>query len=333
MYKVSVIIPVYSVEKYIVKCIESVINQTYKYLQIILVDDGSPDKCGDICDEYARKDNRIKVIHQSNGGLSDARNAGLLIADGDYITLLDSDDYWQSTYVENSLHYITQNDADMVIFPLCSFNENGRILKKRDSREQLTMNAEEALRKMFSSSVPWCAQGKLYRKELFCGIQYPKGKLMEDKATTYKIFEKCTKILFVECSDYMYLVREGSIMHSSFNSKHLHTLEIQEEMNEHICTSFPMLNDVVLGYSSRVYLTTLYTMIAASYDDISVIQNTIYGWYKDHILLSKSNEIDYRYKLLSKLTLCFYAIYRNEMYKSMSFKYLCKIISKVLLNK
>lgn len=113
---VSVIVPVYKVEKYLHRCIDSIINQTYKNLEIILVDDGSPDNCGKICDEYAEKDNRIKVIHKSNGGLSSARNAGLDVANGDYVYFVDSDDYIDTKLVEDNLNLAIEHDADMVCF-------------------------------------------------------------------------------------------------------------------------------------------------------------------------------------------------------------------------
>ena len=331
--KVSVIIPVYKVEPYLNKCVDSVINQTYRNVEIILVDDGSPDRCGEICDEYASKDNRIKVIHKQNGGLSDARNEGLKIATGEYISLLDSDDYWKPKYLEDSVSFLQDNNVDLVVFPLCSVNEKGEIIKELDSRKMKVLTPEEALCMMFSSSLPWCAQGKLYKKHLFDGITYPVGMLMEDKATTYKIFEKCNRILFVECSDYMYLIREGSIMHSKFDQRQLHTLKIQEELNAHLCESFPQLQDVVLGYSSRVYLAMICNMIAVSYSDRKAIETTIDGWYRNCRLLSKSKVVDIRYKILSTISCFYYFFYGKKMYRSITYKLICKKVSQILQSK
>lgn len=330
---ISVIVPVYKVEKYIHKCVNSILEQTYKNLEIILVDDGSPDSCGAICDKYASEDSRIKVIHKKNGGLSDARNAALAIASGKYITLLDSDDYWKLTYIEKSCEYLIKSNADLVVYPLCSVSEDGRILKELDSGKYVEYTSEEALRMMFSRHLPWCAQGKLYKRELFDGIQYPVGKLMEDKATTYKIYEKCKKILFVECADYMYLIREGSIMHSKFDRRQLQTLDIQEEMNAHICSKYPSLHDVVLGYSSRVYLSTLFNMVGCDYPDIEETQKVIEGWRVNRNLLHKSDVVDNRYKYLSTMTSVYYLIYGKRLYKSPSFKLISKKISSILLSK
>lgn len=330
---ISVIVPVYKVEAYIHKCVDSILGQTYTNLEIILVDDGSPDSCGAICDEYAQKDSRIKVIHKPNGGLSDARNLALDIATGAYITLLDSDDYWMPTYVENSYRYLTENDADMVVFPLCSFAEDGRVIKKVDSKKVVACSAEEALKLMFTNSLPWCAQGKLYKRAHFERVRYPVGKLMEDKATTYKLFEKCKKIIFVECADYMYLIREGSIMHSKFDERKLQTLDIQEELNQHICGMHPNLHDVVLGYSSRVYLSTLISMIGCQYPDISAMQRVVKGWKDNRGLLHKSDVVDTRYKYLSYLTSVYYFLYGHRLYKSPSFKLISKKVSQILLSK
>lgn len=331
--KVSVIIPVYKVEPYIRKCIESVVNQSYRNIEIILVDDGSPDQCGKICDEYALIDNRIKVIHKENGGLSDARNTALAIASGDYITLLDSDDYWKPTYVEKSYRYLIDHNADMVVFPLCSVSEDGIILNQYDSGNVQEYTPLEALKSMFTSRLPWCAQGKLYKRELFNGILYPVGKLMEDKATTYKIFEKCKKILFVECADYMYLIRRGSIMHSKFDVRKLQTLDIQEELNEHLCTKYPSLHDVVLGYSSRVYLSTLFNMVGCKYPDHYATEKVVEGWRINRSLLHKSDVVDARYKYISWVTSVYYLIYGKNLYKSPTFKILSKKISNILSNK
>ena len=330
---ISVIVPVYKVEKYIRKCIDSIIEQTYKNLEIILVDDGSPDSCGAICDEYALKDSRIRVLHKPNGGLSDARNEGLKIATGNYITLLDSDDYWKPTYLENSYNYLITNNADLVVFPLCSVAEDGRIINEFDNGQQIEYTPEEALKMMFSSYLPWCAQGKLYKRSLFDGIQYPVGKLMEDKATTYKIFEKCNKILFVECADYMYLIRKGSIMHSKFDNRQLQTLDIQEELNIHISSKYPALHDVVLGYSSRVYLSTLFKMVGCNYPEKEEIQRVVKGWRINRNLLHKSDIVDSRYKYLSVLTSLYYMVYGKKLYKSPSFILLSKRISSILLSK
>lgn len=136
--KVSIIVPVYNVEKYVERCIESIIKQSYKNLEIILIDDGSKDNSGKICDEYAQKDNRIKVIHKKNGGLSDARNTGLNIADGEYICFIDSDDYIHKDLVKDNLEKLIQQKADMICFNRFVINGEKIIEKPQLYNENMT---------------------------------------------------------------------------------------------------------------------------------------------------------------------------------------------------
>lgn len=140
---ISVIIPVYRVERFLSRCIDSVIEQTYKNLEIILVDDGSPDRCGDICDEYVCKDQRIKVIHKENGGVSSARNAGLDIAKGAYVTFIDSDDYWDKHYMDEMLRLLRKHDADIVRCDNISVFEDGRVDNCEPRFEEVCFKAED----------------------------------------------------------------------------------------------------------------------------------------------------------------------------------------------
>lgn len=147
---ITVIIPCYKVEQYLPKCINSVLTQTYTNLEIILVDDGSPDNCGNICDNYAQKDSRIKVIHKTNGGLSDARNKGIDIAHGEYITFIDSDDYVSNDYIEVLYNLLKENNAQMSIcLPYCISEMNETIIRINNKNKKIIFNSEEALISMF----------------------------------------------------------------------------------------------------------------------------------------------------------------------------------------
>lgn len=223
---VSVIVPIYKVEKYIHRCIDSIINQTYSNLEIILVDDGSPDSCGAICDEYARTDNRIVVVHKSNGGLSDARNAGLDIMHGDFVTFIDSDDYISLDYVERLYKVLKDNNADISVcaeeYVLELPNGKEKVIKRpfRDYEGTKVLTAEEALsctlrQDLFEAS----AWGKLYLARLFSDIRYPVGFAYEDQGTTYKTFLKSERVAFLGEHLYCYLQRNGSILHSGGSSK------------------------------------------------------------------------------------------------------------------
>lgn len=222
--KVSIIVPIYKVEAYLKKCIDSIIKQTYKNLEIILVDDGSPDNCGKICDEFAIKDTRIKVIHKQNGGLSDARNAGLNIATGDYLYFVDSDDWISSNAIEVLISYFESNlDVDIVAGSSVDVHEyNGEILETSYSIPLGTisqLNKIEALKHNLQNG--WAAWNKLYKKELFKDIRFPKGKINEDEAVMPHIISLCEKVIIVGQPTYYYFLRPESITTSNFSEKKL----------------------------------------------------------------------------------------------------------------
>ena len=195
---ISIIVPVYNVEKYIKKCIDSIINQTYKNLEIILVDDGSPDNCGKICDEYAEKDKRIKVIHKENGGLSDARNAGIKIARGCYIGFVDSDDWIDKNMYEKLYKTLKEKDADIACCKLIRYkNTIEKISKKFDGRI-VEYDQRQYIKKFFKIDSQECvyyAWNKLYKRQVIDKEQYPIGLTSEDVVGTYKALLKCKKII------------------------------------------------------------------------------------------------------------------------------------------
>jgi glycosyltransferase involved in cell wall biosynthesis len=228
---ISVIVPVYKVEKYLSRCIESIINQTYSNLEIILVDDGSPDKCGDICDHYASLDSRVKVIHKENGGLSDARNTGLNIATGEYVNFIDSDDYIHEKFYEKLLTLVLSNNADigqcefLKVFEDKDHNNKVTSTIPLNSEKVATFNNVEALNQLYSNVISGVAWNKLYKAELFKDIRFPKGKIHEDDFTTFKVLYNSKKIVTTSLPLYYYLQRSNSIMGSEFNARHLDSLE------------------------------------------------------------------------------------------------------------
>ena len=211
MEKISVIVPIYNVEKYLERCIESIINQTYKNLEIILVDDGSPDNCGNICERYAQKDNRIIVIHKENGGLSDARNAGLKIATGEYISYIDSDDYIDNDMYEYMMKEMSKENADIAICGTKVDFENG-ITKLKENKEKEILNAKEALIKLNSfSSFDMAVWNKIYKRNIVSGIEFPIAKTSEDYFVMYQYFDRAKKIVVLPQAKYHYIQRENSI--------------------------------------------------------------------------------------------------------------------------
>ncbi len=227
METVSVIVPVYKVEKYIDKCIKSIVEQSYKSLQIILVNDGSPDNCPNICDDYAKTDDRIIVVHKKNGGLSDARNAGLNIATGEYILFVDSDDYIEKNMVEILYKKIQKDNADIAMCGIKEVYEDTFIkiipLIPQVSEAVLTQNdIFNLLPRNSSFVVVW---NKLYKKDIFIDLRFDVGKMNEDEFIAHKIYDKCEKMTCVSDKLYNYLHRGNSIISSDFTTKYLQTCD------------------------------------------------------------------------------------------------------------
>lgn len=220
---VSVIVPVYQVEKYLERCVASIQKQTFKNLEIILVDDGSPDACGSMCDDFALKDSRIKVIHKENGGLSDARNAGIDIATGRYIVFVDSDDWLDLDMIALLYRISKKYDADIIE---CSYRN---VYKERIDEETTCSGKvvvgdkitalEGMLDWRYFKPVAW---NKLYKRSVLGDIRYPKGKLHEDEFTTYKYFYNADKVVYIDTSKYNYdRTREDSITGKAFRADNL----------------------------------------------------------------------------------------------------------------
>ena len=220
---ISIIVPVYKVERYLEKCIKSLINQTYQNIEIILVDDGSTDNCPQICDDFATKDKRIRVIHKANGGLSSARNVGLDAAKGEYISFIDSDDYVAADMIERAYSAMVAQDAELCIFGIKWIYENGtaydKVVPSPICDETLTKS--QALDKLCRSDYFYyvTAQNKMYKRTIFNNIRFPEGKIHEDEFTVHHIFDSCLKIVSIKEELYYYVQRENSIMHSGFSIK------------------------------------------------------------------------------------------------------------------
>lgn len=212
---VSIIIPVYNVEKYIYRCVDSVLAQTYDNLEIILVDDGSTDRCPDICDEYAKRDDRIAVIHKQNGGLGYARNSGFEKSSGEFIMFVDSDDYLSEDAVEVLYDRITAGGSDLAVGKHTDIYEDGSTNSTYCSRmTDEVYSAREALSKMGDDNyIPVAAWGKLYRRKILSGISYPSLKCGEDLWVYPYIIEKCNSVSVVNKTGYYYFQRANSIMH------------------------------------------------------------------------------------------------------------------------
>ncbi len=233
---ISVVVPVFKVEKYLDKCILSIINQTYKNLEIILVNDGSPDNCPEICERYAKGDSRIKVVHKINGGLSSARNAGLDIATGKYVTFVDSDDSISEEYIK-VLYETLKTTSSQISVGNILIVKSEEFEKKEDptlNESIIVFSSSEAVLKMYDYGKNLSLQfvtvwGNLYEMGLFESLRFPIGKINEDQFLNYRLFFRANNISYTTKEIYFYLKRENSIMQSEYSLINLSILECFEE--------------------------------------------------------------------------------------------------------
>ncbi|RBP03157.1 glycosyltransferase [Rossellomorea aquimaris] len=242
--EISIIVPVYNVEPYINKCIDSILAQTFTDFELILVNDGSPDNCGRICDEYANKDSRIKVIHKENGGLSEARNVGLDTARGNYIGFVDSDD-WIEPDMYELLHSISENNKCDIASCTSIIHYNDKVVK--NGLHPLTIyNKEEALKTMLIGKlydeVVWT---KLIKRDLIRDIRFPVGLIYEDTAFTYKLIHKAEKVCCIGQAKYHYIKRENSTMDQAIKDIRVDGVIIYDEMYKFIDKNYKGMSQLV----------------------------------------------------------------------------------------
>lgn len=218
--KLSIIVPIYKSEKYIHNCVDSILNQTFRDFELILVDDGSPDNCGKICDEYANIDSRVRTIHKKYGGVSDARNLGIEKAKGEIIGFVDSDDEIDLNMYKIMIDYLLTNNLDIVCADtyVVRPTRNKKTFRPRYNRNMI-FNHLEAINTILDGTLDNAVWNKIYKRSVIGDIRYPKGRVYEDVATTYKYIANADKVGYLCQPLYYYFKRKGSIIDTSFNSK------------------------------------------------------------------------------------------------------------------
>lgn len=288
---VSVIVPVYKVEKYLDKCVQSLVAQTYSNIEIILVDDGSPDSCPQRCDELAEKFSNVVSLHKENGGLSSARNYGVAHAAFDHIAFVDSDDYVENTYIEDMVNLKEKYNADFVITRTCRENEDGSG-KKHISFEPFVTNKEKALYYVYTGTfVGWAAYGKLYPKNVLLKYPFPDG-YYEDSACMYNIINEMSTIAIGNYGDnYHYVQHEGSILISPLNKKHFRIFEICKEFSAFIDKEYPSRKELkaFMYKNAVIQLLNLQKMPWSSYKKIFMKYRRVFR--KNLKLVLKNKEI------------------------------------------
>lgn len=209
---ISIIVPVYNVREYIERCIASILNQTYLDYEVILVDDGSTDGSGEMCDTFSMQYDKIKAIHQKNQGLSAARNTGIRAANGEVLSFVDSDDWTEPQMLQSMMEAMLKYGADIVICRAQMVSSQNRIEQIVGFEEEKVMSRIEATKEILKDeNIPSFAWNKIYRKELFDGIEYPVGRIFEDTATTYKVFYKANRVVTIPYIGYDYRINPQSL--------------------------------------------------------------------------------------------------------------------------
>jgi len=259
---ISIIVPVHNVELYISKCLDSILNQTFTNFEVILVNDGSTDKSGTICDEYSRKDIRIKVIHKEYGGVSSARNSGLKIAQGSYIGFVDGDDRIDINMYEELYKLCTDSCSDISICKLGREVDGKLINSVQDEEFIKEMDNTEALKQLFNGILyRFSLCNKLFSKTCFKNVQFPEGRIHEDLSTTYKIFSNSRKAVYKNYIGYIYVKRNNSILTSRFSEKRLDSFMGWDEILLFMSKKYPQLMGEVLDSFTFWCVDNLYYII------------------------------------------------------------------------
>ena len=258
---ISVVLPVYNKTEYLPDCMDTLLNQTYTNLEILLVDDGSTDGSAALCDAYAERDHRVRALHKINGGVSDARNYGIGHASGEYITQVDPDDTVDPDYVEYLYELLVKYDAVMSICQHRVLFHNGKV-EDFGGEGDCKADAEWCLERMlYHDVIDVSCWGKLYHRSLFDGFSYPKGRIFEDHAATYILFMKSPVIAVGFASKYNYIMHDVSIVHDSFSVRKLDLLPATDRMGRDILSSYPHLYRAVLRRRVYARLSTINQML------------------------------------------------------------------------
>ena len=318
---ISIIVPIYNVESYLERCLQSLVGQTYSDIEIILVDDGSTDSCPQICDKWAENDERIKVIHKENGGLSDARNAGIAVATGDYIAFVDSDDWVELDYYEVLIQKLIENDADIIECGVYLVNEMGELLTQRSAKNEiLVLNRVEALQKLvMEDGVYQTVWNKLYKRGVIQNILFEVGKYHEDEFWTYQVLDRMERMVIISSPKYYYMQRSSSIMGERYSIKRLDGLEARMERMQFLqkYDKLSTLTKQQLWYSLLFHFQNAIYYLTGAEKDIAV--NRIKKMMKEAPLTSKDKEeLSMKYK-------CWFGLFSRIPYITARIRNILKI--------
>ena len=302
--KISIIVPVYNVEAYLERCVESILKQTYTNLEILLVNDGSTDKSGELCDKLALRDHRIRVIHKENGGLSDARNRGIDEASSNLIGFIDSDDYIDEDMYETLYRQMVASKADL---SMCGHYDVYHQIPEKQVAEIKTweLMPEEAIKMVMEAKIlSVTAVNKLYKKALFEQLRFRIGKIAEDAFIMVDLIHQCSKIVATNEKKYYYVHRENSITTQKFSLKFLNVIEAYEQNAKIISENYPDLYDVAIMRLNWAYFYVLDRLLVDNDFKDKVLEDRLISYLKKN---KKSILMDSRFtraRKMSFLALC-----------------------------
>ena len=309
MEKVSIVVPVYNVEDYLKYCVDSLINQSYKNIEIILVDDGSTDNSGRICDEYAQEDDRVRVFHIENGGLSNARNTGVNVASAEWVIFIDSDDYYDRRTVEYLVQLQKKYAVNLVatsVIEVRDFQSDDFIGSLTDI-DSLKLDRYTALKEMFYGNIVGTHPGgKLYKKEILLKFPFPEGMIYEDLAVSFEHIGACNEIAVGYINLYKYYRRPGSIVNSSYSNKFLDFYKAIELNREYVERDYPNDQEMKKALTVRYVFKGLHVVHALlgsqMYEQVNKIRKEYRRYWKDILInshVTRKNKLKYLLLLLS----------------------------------
>lgn len=304
MAKVSIVVPVYNVEKYLRKCVESIINQTFSDLEIILVDDGAEDMSGKMCDDFGDKDSRIRVLHKKNGGLSDARNAGLQVATSEYVLFIDSDDYIAPNMVERLYELHMKYNVDMSTCGVYNVYSSGEKAQYGEIEEFVCGNVEAYAHILVGKKIPGTICNKLMKREKIKDLRFPVGKLYEDAFFTIFLMQNIEKVAVTTEPLYYYFHRVGSITTTPFKKKDMDVVEAYQQTMDLVKEKYPKIIREAEFRLIWAYFTVLDRMLLLdNYKKIAEYPEVV-RYLKRHTLsVFKSREF-YKTRKIGAIALC-----------------------------
>ena len=259
----DIIVPVYNVENFLDRCIESLLNQKYTNYGVILVDDGSTDNSGKMCDSYARNHSIVKVVHRKNGGLSYARNTGVNHSKAEYITFVDSDDYVSTTYLDDLICGLSDAEIEMSAIGIVSISNSSNSFKKNELKKTIKLNTQDALMHMcYRKYIGFSACGKLFKREIVLKYPFPEGRLHEDMYTTFKLIGECKYIGYYDSTDYYYVQNEGEgITSSSYSEQHMDAVYAAKDICSYIDRNYPGISSAGMAALAFAYFLVTKSLV------------------------------------------------------------------------